>query len=148
MKLVDLKKFQELNQGFVSWNRGIVTVDGKNYKIQYVNVGKNKYPYVRVDDERVTTTYRFKNGEDNMIELDGETNDQIRCINHVDNKEELKNREYNFDGIKYYVVGIGTKSIKAFKGKKDSPDYFWYKNLEGRYLLQKLFEVVQQKTLI
>lgn len=69
----------------------------------------------------------------------------VRVLNR--NKKNLKNCEYEFDGITYFIVGIGPEAIKAIKGSDESAKYFRYSQLEGQYLANKLLSCIQQSVL-
>ena len=148
MKLVELKKFKEIvtNPCFVAWNRGIVTCNDKTYKIRYINVDGTNYPYIEVPEPKIECEYESK--KDITIEFDENTNIKIRCINRPENKKYLKNCFYDFGNDTYFVTGIGYKSIKAVKNDNAVPEYFWYKDEEGSFLLNKLMNVIGQTSLI
>ena len=138
--LIPLEKFKEQNQPcFIAWNYGQVTANDKTYKIHYVNVGGANYPYVNLPDVRVEC--RYESGIKRRSELP--ENNKIKLINI--HKRALKHKEYTFDNITYYILGIGYDAIKAEKNGRTR--YFRYHSLEGQYLLTKLFNIIQEMML-
>lgn len=134
MKLVQYKNFKEQIKAdyvFTSWTRMKIQVDNQVYDIVPVNVGGTQYPFVRIKSEDIV--------EEN------EKNFKIDVINKYLNKKELKHAHYDFDGIDYYIAGIGYEKIKVFKNYAEKPKFIPYGSLEGEYLLEKLYNIITEK---
>ena len=134
MKLVQYKNFKEQIKAdyvFTSWTRMKIQVDNQVYDIVPVNVGGTQYPFVRIKSEDIV--------EEN------EKNFKIDVINQYLNKKELKYAHYDFDGIDYYIAGIGYEKIKVFKNHAEKPKFIAYSSLEGEYLLEKLYNIITEK---
>ena len=146
--LIELDKFKNKQKEpcFISWARGIVTTNDKNYTLQYVRIGDETYPYVNVPDKpSVKLESVFKQGKRLLIEFDEEKNNKINTI--VTNKQKLKKCSYDVDKDEYYIIGIGDEAIKAYKNNSPKWKYFRYETNEGDRLLNKLYNAVGQITL-
>lgn len=77
----------------------------------------------------------------NAIELHSIVRTLIR------HKDELKDEEYDFDGIKYEITGIGPEAIRA-KQNGQPEKFFRYGTLLGQYLAMKLFKEIPKESLL
>lgn len=148
MALIELKKFKENMEEpcFVAWNLGKVTCNDKNYPIRYINLCGKTYPYVDIPDSVEVECEYDNRVRKKRVELNIDENEKIQVIN--ERKEDLKGYTYTFDGIKYTINGIGYDSVKLEKNYNGKDEYYWYYTLRGKYILNKLFEVILQSNLI
>lgn len=151
MKLVELQKFKEENPGkhYISWVKRSITVNGYVYAIRFVNVGGKSFPYVKVPEVKMAQPKRKIPLR--KMELTEEEKRKVDMINDPLNKYDLRNCHYSFEDengneVTYFINGIGDKSIKAQKNGGENK-YYWYNTKEGKFLLNKLSNIIGQERL-
>lgn len=120
-KLVELSKWKEDKRNvFVNFKNGFVRWRNQTYKLTYIKVDGKAYPYVVV--RRIKPLSKIRN--------------EIKTINQ--RKNELKFTEYEVNGDMYFVIGIGSDAIRAYKNNSSNPEYLRYGTTRGQYLLREI----------
>lgn len=105
---------------YVDWTRNLVSWKNECYKLTFVNIGGEMYPYVVLNDIKPLSELKNKINEANK------------------NKKYIKYSEYEILNNKYFILGIGKIAIKVRKNDKKEPEFIKYTSTEGQYLLNKI----------
>ena len=142
MELIELGIFKKQNKvDSVDWNKSAIKADGLWYKLKNINVGGKNYPYVCVPD----VVHKPKRYTKRLIKFSEEVKNKINKIN--ENKSDLKRVSYLIGNNEYFITGIGTESIRAYKNDSEKEEYFRYETKEGDTLLNHLYNKIGQSIL-
>lgn len=105
---------------YVDWTRNIVSWKNECYKLTFINIGGEMYPYVVLSDIKPLSELKNKIKEANK------------------NKKYIKFSEYEVLNNKYFIMGIGKIALKVRKNNKEEPEFIKYTSTEGQYILNKI----------